>query len=117
MGVAACTEERVAFKSFLFCCDRVDSLGPEVQYVSGRKRPVGEMNGKSGNLNSCASQIYPKGSLVSSSELMCILDADQVPPPPRGIYQVCDGCQTCFALEGLADEKASFLVPDWFDLD
>ena len=29
-------------------------------YVSGRKRPEGEMNGKSGNINNCCSQIYPK---------------------------------------------------------
>ena len=35
------------------------------------------MNGKSGNLNSCASQLYPSGCLVPSSELLCILDADQ----------------------------------------
>ena len=52
-------------------------MGPWVQYVSGRKRPVGEMNGKSGNLNSCAAQLYPSGCLVPSSELICILDADQ----------------------------------------
>ena len=35
------------------------------------------MNGKSGNLNSCAAQLYPSGCLVPSSELICILDADQ----------------------------------------
>ena len=58
-------------------CYRVEGLGPWVQYVSGRKRPVGEMNGKSGNLNSCAAQLYPGGCLVPSSELICILDADQ----------------------------------------
>lgn len=29
-------------------------------YVSGRKRAEGEMNGKSGNINNCCSQIYPK---------------------------------------------------------
>ena len=57
---------------------RVESLGSEAQYVSGRKRPAGEMNGKSGNLNSCAAQMYPRGCVVPSSELMCILDADQV---------------------------------------
>ena len=53
-------------------------MGPDVQYVSGRKRPVGEMNGKSGNLNSCAAQLYPRGSAVPSSEVLCIFDADQV---------------------------------------
>ena len=57
---------------------RVATMGAEVQYVSGRKRPVGEMNGKSGNLNSCAAQIYPADQPVPSSELLCILDADQV---------------------------------------
>lgn len=36
------------------------TLGPEVVYVSGRFRKNGEMNGKSGNLNNCARQIYPK---------------------------------------------------------
>ena len=35
------------------------SLGPEAVYVSGRQRPKGEMNGKSGNLNNCARQLYP----------------------------------------------------------
>ena len=32
----------------------------DVVYVSGRTRKPGEMNGKSGNLNYCASQLYPK---------------------------------------------------------
>ena len=32
----------------------------DVVYVSGRARKPGEMNGKSGNLNYCASQLYPK---------------------------------------------------------
>lgn len=59
-------------------CARVEKLGLGVQYVSGRRRPVGEMNGKSGNLNSCAAQLYPRGCLVPSSELICIFDADQV---------------------------------------
>ena len=31
----------------------------DVVYVSGRARAPGEMNGKSGNLNFCASQLYP----------------------------------------------------------
>jgi hypothetical protein len=35
------------------------TLGPDVVYVSGRFRKKGEMNGKSGNLNNCARQIYP----------------------------------------------------------
>lgn len=48
--------------------------------MSGRSRPVGEMNGKSGNLNSCAAQIYPPGRPVPSNELICIFDADQATP-------------------------------------
>ena len=34
-------------------------LGPDVVYVSGRYRKKGEMNGKSGNLNNVARQLYP----------------------------------------------------------
>ena len=52
-------------------------MGPELVYVSGRKRPIGEMNGKSGNLNNVASQLYPEGCTVPSNELLCIFDADQ----------------------------------------
>ena len=37
----------------------VGSLGPDVVYVSGRYRKKGEMNGKSGNLNNVARQLYP----------------------------------------------------------
>ena len=56
----------------------VDSLGSEVVYVSGRKRPPGEMNGKSGNLNNTCAQLYPKGSYVPGTELVAVFDADQV---------------------------------------
>ena len=56
----------------------VDSLGADVVYVSGRKRPAGEMNGKSGNLNNAISQVYPRGTQVPGNELVCIFDADQV---------------------------------------
>lgn len=38
----------------------IATLGPDVVYVSGRIRKKGEMNGKSGNLNNVARQIYPK---------------------------------------------------------
>lgn len=53
-------------------------MGPELVYVSGRRRPPGEMNGKSGNLNNVASQLYPDGCVVPTNELLCIFDADQV---------------------------------------
>ena len=36
------------------------------------------MNGKSGNLNNCGSQIYPPGTDIPLNEVMCIFDADQV---------------------------------------
>ena len=55
----------------------MDSLGPDVVYVSGRKRPPGEMNGKSGNLNNVAAQLYPKGMFVPGTELIAVFDADQ----------------------------------------
>ena len=56
----------------------VDSLAADVVYVSGRKRPPGEMNGKSGNINNVCSQLYPPGTVVPGNELICIFDADQV---------------------------------------
>lgn len=56
----------------------VDSLAADVVYVSGRKRPGGEMNGKSGNINNVCSQLYPPGTVVPGNELICIFDADQV---------------------------------------
>lgn len=56
----------------------MDSLGADVVYVSGRKRPPGEMNGKSGNLNNVCAQMYPKGTHVPGTELVAVFDADQV---------------------------------------
>ncbi|KAK9908885.1 hypothetical protein WJX75_004221 [Coccomyxa subellipsoidea] len=56
----------------------IGTLGPDVVYVSGRFRKKGEMNGKSGNLNNCARQIYPPEIPIPGNELMCIFDADQV---------------------------------------
>ena len=56
----------------------MDSLAADVVYVSGRKRPPGEMNGKSGNINNVCSQLYPPGTVVPGNELICIFDADQV---------------------------------------
>lgn len=53
-------------------------MAPDVVYVSGRTRPKGEMNGKSGNLNNCLRQIYPNDMPVPSNEIVCIFDADQV---------------------------------------
>jgi cellulose synthase/poly-beta-1,6-N-acetylglucosamine synthase-like glycosyltransferase len=49
--------------------DWVASLGPDVVYVSGRIRKPGEMNGKSGNMNNCARQLYPavRGSCKPSA--------------------------------------------------
>ena len=53
-------------------------LGPDVVYVSGRKRPADESNGKSGNLNNALSQIYPDSCKIPGNEVVCIMDADQV---------------------------------------
>ena len=53
-------------------------MGPGVEYVSGRTRSPGEMNGKSANLNNCLEQIFPKDYHIPPSELICIFDADQV---------------------------------------
>eukprot|EP01023_Acetabularia_acetabulum_P067704 TRINITY_DN939_c0_g1_i1.p1 TRINITY_DN939_c0_g1~~TRINITY_DN939_c0_g1_i1.p1 ORF type:complete len:1224 (-),score=215.19 TRINITY_DN939_c0_g1_i1:956-4627(-) len=49
-----------------------------VFYFSGRKRARGEMNGKSSNLNNALMLIYGKCPEISLSEVVCILDADQV---------------------------------------
>ena len=56
----------------------VASLGAGFVYVSGRARPAGEMNGKSGNLNNVCRQLYPAGVAIPGSELVCVFDADQV---------------------------------------
>ncbi|KAK9785109.1 hypothetical protein WJX73_003901 [Symbiochloris irregularis] len=56
----------------------VEQQGPEIVYVSGRTRMPGEQNGKSGNLNNCAQQIYPDDLCIPFTELVCIFDADQV---------------------------------------
>ena len=39
---------------------------------------MGEMNGKSANLNNCLSYLYPAGTTIPANELVCIFDADQV---------------------------------------
>ncbi|KAK9846433.1 hypothetical protein WJX81_003716 [Elliptochloris bilobata] len=56
----------------------VAGLQDDVVYISGRARKPGEMNGKSGNLNFCAAQLYPKGVPIPGSELIAVFDADQV---------------------------------------
>lgn len=71
----------------------VDTLGSDVVYVSGRKRPPGEMNGKSGNINNVCSQLYPPGTVVPGNELICIFDADQVPlHSSKCIFTGVDAC-------------------------
>ena len=57
---------------------RCEQMGPEIVYVSGRRRAMGEMNGKSANLNNCLSYLYPAGTTIPANELVCIFDADQV---------------------------------------
>lgn len=56
-------------------------LGRDCIYVSGRKRASGEINGKSGNLNNACRQIYPDGCAIPATEVICVMDADQVADP------------------------------------
>lgn len=39
---------------------------------------AGEMNGKSGNINNVCAHLYPPGTRVPGSELVCVFDSDQV---------------------------------------
>jgi len=48
-------------------------------YISGRKRAKGEMNGKSANINNAMKLIYPEGTDIPLTEVICLFDADQVP--------------------------------------
>ena len=66
----------------------------QVIYVSGRKRETGEMNGKSGNINNCCAQIYPRGVKIPSNELVCIFDADQARPWQRVLAEASSPCCT-----------------------
>eukprot|EP01023_Acetabularia_acetabulum_P045661 TRINITY_DN463_c0_g1_i1.p1 TRINITY_DN463_c0_g1~~TRINITY_DN463_c0_g1_i1.p1 ORF type:complete len:1207 (+),score=229.86 TRINITY_DN463_c0_g1_i1:181-3801(+) len=73
---------------FIYICDDgkdakkkewVNSSGyKNVFYFSGRKRAPEEMNGKSSNLNNALKIIYSDCSDISLSEVVCILDADQI---------------------------------------
>lgn len=47
-------------------------MGAGVEYVSGRLRAKGEMNGKSANLNNCLTQIYPEGTVIPHNELVSL---------------------------------------------
>ena len=71
--------------------------------MSGRKRPPGEMNGKSGNINNCCSQIYPKGTKIPTNEVVCIFDADQV--------QLHDECNATPPQPGFSTISASLSTP------
>lgn len=42
---------------------------PELVYISGRTRPAGEINGKSGNLNNALTLIYPPGVDIPLDEV------------------------------------------------
>ena len=46
----------------------LDVSSPELMYVSGRARPAGEINGKSGNLNNALNLIYPPGVPIPLDE-------------------------------------------------
>lgn len=47
----------------------LDVNSPELVYVSGRTRPAGEINGKSGNLNNALNLIYPPGVDIPLDEV------------------------------------------------
>ena len=49
----------------------VEQGRPDLVYVSGRVRPPGEINGKSGNLNNVLSQLYPPGTIIPLEEVRC----------------------------------------------
>ena len=73
------TFRRIAAKRFscVILHRWIASMGPDFVYVSGRKRPPGEMNGKSGNLNNCLQQLYPDEYDIPLNEVACVFDADQ----------------------------------------
>ena len=77
--VPACRGYKTSFEGLTWSLvGRVEQMGPEIIYVSGRTRAIGEMNGKSANLNNCLTQIYPGEHHIPPHELVCIFDADQV---------------------------------------
>ncbi len=80
----------------------------QVVYVSGRKRDPNEMNGKSGNINNCCSQIYPKGTKILPNELVCIFDADQVFEISHAFAPAAFMCN--IANEGICDAHALEMV-------
>ncbi len=45
-------------------------MGAGVEYVAGRARAKGEMNGKSANLNNCLMQLYPEDHIIPHNELV-----------------------------------------------
>ena len=85
------------------------AMGPSVVYVSGRRRAAGEMNGKSGNLNNCMTQIYPEGEPVPYNELICVFDADQVLPY---LLQPC-GCRMSIPFPPRARSAAVQMSSCW----
>lgn len=66
----------------------IKSLGPGYVYVSGRTRPKGESNGKSGNLNNAFAQIYPAHMDIPGNEILCVFDADQVSAKQANNWQL-----------------------------
>lgn len=67
-----------------FCDSLANTAGPEVIYVTGRKRAAGKtLNGKSENLNHCLKLIYAEDRgddevpNIPLTEVMCLFDADQ----------------------------------------
>ena len=80
---------------------RVEQMGPEIVYVSGRTRAPGEMNGKSSNLNNAMNQIYPDDLIIPPNELVCIFDADQASHGCLGLRAMPLLCCSVTAFAGL----------------
>ena len=81
---------------------------------------AGEMNGKSGNVNNVCSQMYPPGTRVPGSELICVFDADQVaskeffmktvPMFDGGKLSVCSMCTSSSIVCLATPDPAVFLL-------
>ena len=71
-------------------------MGAGVEYVSGRTRAKGEMNGKSANLNNCLTQIYPEGTIIPHNELVSFLGFSLL--PGSSLIPECYGVDTLSCL-------------------
>ena len=71
------TLKLLAAAAGVFCLDSKVSVPISIRRAKA-ECAAGEMNGKSGNINNVCAQMYPQGTKVPGTELLCIFDADQV---------------------------------------